>query len=159
MGYNLYPKNYEIEDTLYAETPEEEENAPRYRNGVAFDYETGDFKRDGKNKLLDCHGIESWRAWCINCIQTERYMYLAYSNGYGIETEEAFRAASREEAESILTRQITEAIMADPYQRTAYIADIVFVWEAPDAIRVNAIIQGVDDVTIDIVAYITKGEL
>ena len=86
-------------------------------------------------------------------------MYLAYSTGYGIETEEALRAASREEAESILTRQITEAILADPYQRAAYISDIQFNWEAPDAIKVNVIIQGVDDVTIDIVAYITKGEL
>ena len=159
MGYNLYPKSYEIEDTLYTGTLEEEENTPRYRNGIAFDYDTGDFQRDGKNKLLDCSGIESWRSWCINCVQTERYMYLAYGLGYGIETEEAFRAASREEAESIFTRQITEAIMADPYQRTAYISDIQFTWEAPDAVKANVIIQGVDDVTIDIVAYITKGEL
>ncbi len=158
MGYNLMPKSSEIENTIETFSSEEA-NLPKYLNGVAFDYETGDFRRDGRHKLLDSHGIESWKAWCINCIQTERYKHLAYSTDFGIETEPVFRAESREEAESALNRQIIEAIMADPYQRAEYVADIEFTWEAPDAIKAYVIIQGVDDVTIDIVAYITKGEL
>lgn len=158
MGYNLMPKSYEIEEEIGAETITEE-SAVRYRNGIAFDYAAGDFKRDGKNKLLDSNGIESWKSWCINCLHTERYRHLAYSSDFGIETEEAFRAESRAEAESILTRQITEAIMADPYQRTKYISEIEFEWEKPDAVRVDVTIQGIDDVSIDIIAYITKGEL
>lgn len=158
MNYNLEPPKYETEKDIESEIAKEESTA-KYLNGVAFDYEIGDFQRDGKNKLLDNNGIESWKSWCINCIQTERYKHLAYSFNFGIETDPVFRASSREEAESILSRQITEAIMADPYQRAQYVSEIEFMWEAPDCLEVHATIQGIDDVSIDVVAYITKGEL
>ena len=155
--YNLTPTDYEIESTVPTESLLEEETV-RYRNGVAFDYETGDFMRDGKNKILDSSGIESWKSWCINCLQTQRYKHLAYSSDFGIDLDSVFAAESRAEAESILTREIVEAIMADPYQRAKYVSELEFEWEQPDAIVAHVIIQGIDDVTIDVVAYITKGE-
>lgn len=152
---NLYPEGYEYEVI----DPEElvEEKPIGYRNGVAFDYEAGDFARDGRNRLLDSNGIESWKSWCINCMQTERYKHRAYSSDFGIELDPVFQASSREEAESILTRQITEAILADDYGRTEYIEKIDFNWIAPDSIEVRARLHGIDDVTIDITAYITRG--
>lgn len=153
---NLFPVNYEdeiiTEEDLTADVP------VGYRNGIAFDYESGDFKRDGMNKLLDSDGIESWKAWCINCLQTERYKHLAYSTDFGIEIDAAMNASSREEAENILTRQISEALMADPYERTAYVSEITYDWTAPDSVAVAVTIHGVDDVTIDITAYLTRGE-
>lgn len=152
---NLFPVGYEAEviteEDLARGTP------VGYRNGIAFDYETGDFKRDGKNRILDSDGIESWKSWVINCIQTERYAHLAYSTDFGISTAAAMRAESREEAESILTREITEALLADPYRRTEYVEYIDFAWTAPDAVTVSATIHGITDVTIDITAYLTKG--
>lgn len=154
---NLFPEGYENEII----TPEEtkKESTYGYRNGVSFDYINGDFKRDGKNKILDSDGIESWKSWCINCIMTERYKHLAYNTDFGIETEPVFKAKSKEEAESILTRQITEAIMADPYKRAEYVSDITFNWTAPDAVELQVSIQGKEDVTIDVTAYITKGAM
>lgn len=156
MADNLFPEGYEEEvitsEDLLSGQPS------GYKNGIAFDSRAGDFLRDGMNKLLDSDGIESWKSWCINCLQTERYKHLAYSSDFGIETEAAMRANSREEAESILTRQIIEAIMADPYKRTEYIEEIVYNWTAPDSVEVSITIHGVDDTTIDITAYITKGE-
>lgn len=153
---NLFPEGYEEEiidtDDLALEKP------TGYRNGIAFDYQIGDFKRDGTNKILSSDGIESWKSWCINCLQTERGKHLAYSSDFGIEIDAALRASSREEAESLLTRQIIEAIMADPYERAADIEEILFDWTAPDTVAVDVTIHGVDDVTIDITAYITKGE-
>lgn len=152
---NLFPSGYEDEVITEEELTS---GAPiGYRNGIAFDYETGDFKRDGKNKILDSDGIESWKSWCIICIQTERYAHLACPTDVGIETEAAMRAKSREEAESILTREITEAILADPYERTKYVEDIAFDWTAPDTVKVSAVIHGIDDVSIDLEAYISKG--
>lgn len=152
---NLFPEGYEdaviTAEDLTSDTP------IGYRNGIAFDYESGDFRRDGKNKILDSDGIESWKSWCINCLQTERYKHLAYSSDFGIDLTAAMRASSREEAESILTREITEAIKADPYERTEYVEDITFDWSAPDTVAVSATIHGIADVTIDITAYITKG--
>ena len=156
MAENLFPEGYENE--IITEEDLALEQPTGYRNGIAFDSLLGDFLRDGMHKLLDSDGIESWKSWCINCLQTERYKHLAYSTDFGIELDKAIKASSREEAESILTRQITEAIMADPYQRTKYIEEIKYNWTAPDAVSVAATIHGIDDVTIDITAYITKGE-
>lgn len=152
---NLLPTGYEDEvvnpDDIVSHKP------IGYRNGVAFDYETGDFKRDGKNRMLDSDGIESWKSWVINCMQTERYKFLAYSTDFGIELDKVFAAESREEAESILTRQITEAIMADDYERCAYIESIEYEWTEPDGVLVHAKLHGIEDVSIDVTAYITKG--
>ena len=156
MAENLFPEGYE--DEVITDLDLQADQPAGYRNGIAFDYELGDFPRDGMNKMLDSNGIESWKSWCINCLQTERYAHMAYSTDFGIELDAAMSANSRDEAENILTRQITEALMADPYERTAYIEDIVFNWETDDSLVVSVTIHGVDDVTIDITAYITRGE-
>lgn len=154
---NLFPESYdteiiELEDIQPA-------NTIGYKNGIAFDDELGDFIRDGKHRLVDSTGIESWKSWCINCIQTERYRHLAYGTDFGIEAEAAMKADTREASENMLTRQISEALMADPYERTEYVQEIEFDWTEPDAIAVYVVIIGKDDVTIDITAYITKGEI
>lgn len=154
---NLYPEGYENETV---ELDEIVSNKPvGYKNGIAFDYQAGDFARDGKNRVLDSTGIESWQSWCINCLQTERYKHLAYSSDFGIETDQIFRATSRAEAESLLTRQITEAILADPYGRADYIDSLTYEWEAPDAIRADLTIHGINDTTIDVTAYIVRGNV
>lgn len=156
MADNLFPEGYDEEIITTEDLASEQPTG--YRNGIAFDSQRGDFLRDGMHKLLDSDGIESWKSWCVNCIQTERYKHLAYSSDFGIEIDAAMRANSREEAESILTRQITEAIMADPYRRTAYVENITFNWTAADSVEVAVTIAGIDDVTLDLLAYITKGE-
>lgn len=153
---NLFPEGYENE--IITEADLEEDRPIGYRNGVAFDYLAGDFKRDGKNRMLDSDGVESWKSWVINCIQTERYKHLAYGTDFGIELDKVFAAESREEAESILVRQITEAVLADPYGRTAYVEDIELEWTEPDSLAVQATLHGLDDVTIDVTAYITRGK-
>lgn len=155
MAENLFPAGYEAE-TLQSDNIVQQRPIG-YRNGIAYDDEIGDFKRDGGHKLLDSTGIESWKSWCINCISTERYRHLAYSSDFGIELEPVFHSQSRQEAESILSRQITEAILADPYQRADYIADIQFQWIRPDAVQVQATIHGIENVSIDVTAYITRG--
>lgn len=156
MALNLFPTGYETETMDIEDTST---GPVGYRNGIAFDYKVGDFIRDGQNRVVDSDGIDSWKSWCINCIQTQRYMHLAYNTDFGIDLESVFRATSRAEAENILTREITEAILADPYGRTEYIESLSYSWTAPDAIAVNAVLHGITDVTIDLTAYITKGEV
>lgn len=156
MAQNLFPEGYENE--VITEEDLANGRTTGYRNGIAFDSDLGDFKRDGKNRMLDSDGIESWRSWCINCLQTERYRHLAYSTDFGIEIEKAMRATSQAEAENILTREISEALLADPYGRTAYVEDLEFDWTAPDTVAVKATIQGINDVSIDLEAYITRGD-
>lgn len=151
---NLYPEGYE--DDVITESDVSAKKPTGYRNGIAFDYEAGDFPRDGMNKLMDSTGIQSWKDWCINCLQTDRYKHLAYSTDFGIEIDKALRANSREEAESILLREITEALMADPYKRTDYVSDVTFDWKSPETLAIDVTIHGIDDVTIDITAYLTR---
>ena len=151
---NLLPTGYETE--IITEEDIVDEQPIGYRNGISFDYELGDFRRDGKNKILDSDGIESWKSWVINCMQTERYKHLAYSTDFGIELDKVFGADSREEAESILIRQVTEAILADPYGRTEYIDNIEIIWPHPDALQLTATLHGIQDVSIDVTAYITR---
>lgn len=153
---NLLPEGYE--DEIITEEDVESEQPVGYPNGIAFDIFTGDFVRDGKNKILDSEGVESWKSWCFNCVNTERYKHLAYGTDFGIELDPVFAAESHDEAESILVRQITEALMADPYERTDYVEIVEIEWPAPNEIKVQMTVHGVDDVTIDITAYITKGE-
>lgn len=156
MAYNLLPVEYDTEKDLAVEDLEEESTV-RYPNGIAFNYESGDFCRDGKNKLMDSNGIESLKSWCIDCVHTERYKHLAYGDGYGIDLDAVFEAETREEAESVLVREVTEALLADPYQRILYVSEVECTWQAPDSVSVHIIIQGVDDATIDITVYLTKG--
>ena len=58
---NLLP--FGVEEEIITEEDLVEYGPIGYKNGVAFDYEEiGDFKRDGRNRMLDCDGIESWRS-------------------------------------------------------------------------------------------------
>lgn len=152
---NLLPEGYE-EEVITTEDIQGDEPVG-YRNGLSFDEDKGDFRLDGRNKILDSDGIESWRSWCINCVRTERYKHLAYSTDFGIEWDAVFAAADRDEAESILTRQITEALLADPYERTDYVEAVSIEWTEPDAVTVTVTAHGMYDATIDFTAYITKG--
>lgn len=151
---NLFPEGYE--DEIIEAEDLESSQIIGYRNGLSFDEQLGDFRRDGANKILDSSGIDSWKSWIINGIQTERYAHLAYSTDYGIETVDAFRAKTRDEAESILTRQITEFVLADPYKRAEYVEEIVYDWTAPDSVVASLSVRGKEDVSIDIEAYITR---
>lgn len=152
---HLFPLGIETEQVTINKI--NDKNTMGYRGGIAFDNRHGDFLCDGMDKIMDCSGIESWKSWCINCMETERLKYLGYSSDFGISTAEAFRARTREEAEAILTREITEAILADPYKRGEYVENITFSWAEPDSLTAAVTIHGIENVTIDITANITKG--
>ena len=151
MANNLFPEGYELEIITEEDAADE---FIGYRPGIAFDEVLGDFVRDGRNNLIDNTGIESWKSWCYNAIVTERYKHLAYSTDFGIEYDAIFGAETREAAESILTRQITESLLADPYGRTNYVSDITIEWESPDSVKVDVTVHGIEDVTIDLVTYL-----
>ena len=125
-----------------------------YRESIFFDPETGDFVRDGQYRVKSATGIEAWDQWCRNCLLTEKGVYPCYSDTFGIATYEAFKAETREKAESILTREICEGLANDPYGRTSYVSDIEFTWHDSDALSVDVTVVGIEDVTIDITAVL-----
>lgn len=152
---NLFPTGYEEELSSVADLDRAEPIG--YRPSAAFSFETGDFVRNGANQVESASGIDAWETWCRICLSTQRYDHAAYTTDFGIEIEQAFKAKSRAEAESILTRQITEALTADPYGRTAYVSQIDYTWTAPDAVTADVQVVGINDVTIDISVPLTGG--
>lgn len=144
MEDSLFPED--MEEFMEEEDEEEEEKAAEYAQGVGFDT---DLIRDGTYAVQTSTGIDSWKQWCINCLCTERFSSPLYSSDFGISTSEAFQTNDREEAETILVSEITEALEADPYERTEQVLEIDFEWKV-DSVQVQVLVAGVDGATIDV---------
>jgi hypothetical protein len=111
----------------------------KYGSSWEFDFATGDFKIDGTGRVREVDGHSAWVQWCLKAVLTQRQACLAYTHGFGCEVQPAMRrAASRKEAESEITRTITEALLADPRTRT--VRDFSFIWEG-DAVQVAFTIE------------------
>lgn len=149
---DLFPTGYENEIVTLEDVTDKKETG--YRESVFFDPDTNDFVRDGQHRVKSATGTEAWEQWCRNCIETERGVYPCYADWFGIATREAFAAETREMAESILIREITEGLQNDPYGRTKYVSDVEFEWVDADALEVSVTAVGIADTTIDITARI-----
>lgn len=151
---NLYPED---DMEIVAEELNDEEDSPiGYLESVYFDESIGDLVRDGKNQMKVATGLEAWEQWCINCLLTEKDAYPCYGSGFGISTYDAFKATDREEAESILTLEITEALMNDPYGRTEAVEEITYNWLGTDELEIQVTVRGVYDVTRDITVLLDQ---
>lgn len=112
-----------------------------YRQSVAWDLESGDFVRDGRNRLISCDGLEAYRIWCYKVAQTERFRCAAYDSDIGVEMEEALKEQTNDAVESAIERTITEAVMANP--RTEMVEDFSFTWNG-DEVTCEFYVKGVD---------------
>lgn len=108
-------------------TPENTGYDTQYRRSVKWDPVTGDFVRDGANRLVECDGREAFAVWCFKIAQTERYRCLAYPDSIGTEMERAMDNDDEETVESMVQRTITEALMVNP--RTEDVWDFDFSWD------------------------------
>ena len=154
MPDNLFPEGEDYEDEYYdfdedegedeeTETEDDEEEGAGYKSSIFFDFDSGDFVTTHDGKLKEASGYEAWRQWCIKTLMTQRYACEAYSDDIAIDFESALQAGTRDEIESILQREIEEALMADPSERTLYVGAIEFKWEA-DSCVIFVQIQGID---------------
>ena len=113
----------------------------QYRSSVKWDFELGDFVRDGANKLVECDGQEAFKVWCVKIVLTERFTCLAYDDDIGTEIEDALQERVYYAVESALERTITEALMVNP--RTEYVRDFDFEAEG-DELWLSFTVKGVD---------------
>lgn len=147
---NLFPLNYDDEAlTVDAESVEDGE-VIGYKESVYFDFKKGDYLRSSTNRLITSTGSDAWIQWCVKCLATQRYAHLAYSDDYGVDYEAVFGSTTREEAENELTRQITEALKADPYQRLSYIDSMTFEWLDDTAVEVSLVLVGINGNTAEL---------
>ncbi|MCD8011657.1 MAG: DUF2634 domain-containing protein [Lachnospiraceae bacterium] len=94
--------------------PDDEQYDERYRSSVSFDFEKGDFVRDGANRMVVAEGKDVFLQWCLKTVATERDAFLAYSTDIGTEFEELRDVPDRESRESEIERMITEALLVHP---------------------------------------------
>lgn len=154
MEENLFPAD---EQELDEDEEMEDDGEPvGYLNSIFFDDTIGDLKRDGQNALVTATGTEAWIQWCINCLLTEKNTLPAYGTEFGIDTSGLFGESDRETIEDILTMEITEALEADPYERTVSVASVSFNWLEPDAVEAEIEVVGLADVTVDFTVVITR---
>lgn len=147
---NLFPESYD-DEVLVVDTESVEDNEKiGYKRSIYFDFKKGDFLRGSANRLIESTGSDAWIQWCIKCLATQRYAHLAYSSDYAVDYDTVFSYTTREEAENELTREITEALEADPYQRLSYIESMTFEWIDDTAVEVHLILVGIDGNTADL---------
>lgn len=120
---------------------EEEEYDTEYKRSAAWDFEKGDFARDGTNRMVEAEGRTAFACWCYKIAQTERYRCLAYQDSIGTEMERAMDDSDEKTVESMVQRTITEAIMVNP--RAEWIRNFNFTWDG-DAMQCSFNVKGVD---------------
>lgn len=111
----------------------------KYKPSVFFDYEVGDFCRDGAGKMIPSDGREAYMQWCIKTVMTERFVCLAYSTDIGTEMIDALTQADHAAVESALERTINEALMVNP--KTEYVREYEFIWRGAE-LRCNFTVKG-----------------
>jgi hypothetical protein len=113
----------------------------KYKPSIYFDFEKGDFVRDGAGKLMQSTGREAYMQWCIKVVMTERFDHLAYGTDIGTEMVDAFSQADRAATESAIERTINECLMVNP--KTEYVREYSFTWSSAE-IRCSFVVKGQD---------------
>lgn len=114
----------------------------KYKSSVSFDYELGDFTRDGAGKMLQADGREAYMQWCMKTVMTERFTCLSYNADIGTEMIDALVQADHAAVESAIERTINEAIMVNP--KTEYVRDYEFIWNNAELLC-NFTVKGRND--------------
>jgi len=134
MADNLFPV-FQMPEIV---TPTAAENQ-KYKQSVHFDFDIGDFVKDGAHKMVAADGREAYLQWCQKIVMTERYDHLAYSADIGTELDDAMREPDTEAVKSAVERTITEALMVNKH--TEYVKDFSFTRE-PDGLRCTFLVKG-----------------
>lgn len=96
----------------------------------AWDFETDKFRYDGNGNHILLTGNDALEVWIYKALKTERFSYLAYSWGYGIELKPFIgKVMGVKERYSELRRVIVECLMVNPYIRS--IDSVTFSQDGP----------------------------
>lgn len=90
-----------------------------YKPTPLFDFASGDFVRDGANRVVMADGYEAYKMWVLKTLKTQAGTCLSYT-GIGIDREGALAEVSREAEESALERTITDALLRNPCTERVY---------------------------------------
>lgn len=135
MANELYPV-FDIPTVDEADTNEE----AVYKPTPLFDYERGDFVRNGANRIIMVDGREAYRMWVLKTLKTQLGACAAYP-GLGLDYEGASAETERSAVEATFERAITEALLRHPM--TQRVRDFLFAL-GTDSMTVSFTVQGKD---------------
>lgn len=122
MAQTLYP----VFDVPSAETKSKDAEQS-FKPAPLFDYDIGDFVRDGANRIVMVDGRDSYILWVLKALKTQQGACLSYMD-FGINYEEALAETQREAVQASLERAISEALLRNPCTERVY--DFVFEWDS-----------------------------
>lgn len=128
---------YPTFDIPSAGTVADSNEGMEFKPSPKFDYERGDFVRDGANRVIMVDGRDAFKIWVQKVLKTQITACLCYLST-GIDMEGALAAPTHEAVQSALERTITEALLANPCTERVY--GFEFSWEA-DTIHVHFTVQ------------------
>lgn len=147
---SLFPE-YTVPDMAPAQ---EQSSKNQNVRSYFFDVKKGDFVIDGAGKSVVADPVDAWILWCLKAVGTERFNFRAYSSQYGAEMD-AIRNYDQKGGESWIERTISETLLADPLQRTAYVKDFSYVW-SPDSVAVAFVAIGQDGMAATLATSIRR---
>ena len=103
-----------------------------FKPAPLFDFDTGDFVRDGANRVVMVEGRDAYIEWVLKILKTQQGAWLSYMDA-GIDYEAALSEVNREAVQSAFERTITDALMCHPCTERVY--DFEFDWDS-DSIAV-----------------------
>lgn len=98
-----------------------------FKPSPLFDYETGDFVRDGANRVVMVEGRDAYILWVLKVLKTQQGACLSYMDA-GIDYESALAEVSREAVQSAFERAITDTLMCHPCTERIY--NFEFDWDS-----------------------------
>lgn len=82
----------------------------------SWDFDNDHFIYDKNGNHILLQGNDAIKIWCYKALKTERFVYLAYTHGFGLELYPFMaKVMGVLERKSELKRMITEALMVNPY--------------------------------------------
>lgn len=132
MANQLYPV-WEI-PTL---TTTNEDAERVFKPSPLFDFDIGDFVRDGANRVVMVEGRDAYILWVLKTLKTQQGACLSYMDA-GIDSEDAMSETSREAVQSAFERTITDALLRHPC--TERVFEFVYEWDA-DALSITFVVK------------------
>lgn len=128
----LYPVFNIPEDDVNEEDVEQ-----RFLPTPLFDFEKGDFVRDGSNRVVMVDGRDAFILWVLKILSTQQGACLSYLE-QGVDIEGCMAEENRAAVQSAMERSITESLMVHPCTERVY--DFGFEWDT-DSVRVSFIVK------------------
>lgn len=120
-------------DTLYpvfeipTSEPQNEDAEQAFKPSPLFDFDTGDFVRDGANRIVMVDGRDAYILWVLKTLKTQQGACMSYMEA-GIDYEGALAETSREAVQAAFERTISETLLIHPCTDRVY--DFEYEWDS-----------------------------